>query len=111
MTSAEDARSRKFPLAVFVLCGGAGLALLLTGTVPALAEQSRLRQLESRRQEMLELLQRRADELRRTEVSLDQDPQTLLLEIDKLGLTPDELLAEQPEEATTRPGGGGETAR
>ena len=87
-----DREGRRFPLAVAVLCGGAALALFVSGTVPAIAERGQLRDLEAGRRALLELLQRESADLAATERALARDPQAVLVELDRLGYTPGDLL-------------------
>lgn len=69
-----------------------GLVLFATSTAPAWSELQGLRETEQ------DLLRRRADLARRIAelgahgAALDEDPQALLVAIDRLGLTPEELL-------------------
>jgi hypothetical protein len=87
-----ESRGGRFPLLVALVCTVLAVALFLTGTVPALREADDLRRTEqSNRTELLQLL-RQSQELRQRQRALEWDPQTLLVELDRLGLTPDEIL-------------------
>ena len=86
----------RFPTIISVTCGLLAALLLVTATLPALAERGRIRHLEEARRQMLELVGQQNQQRRRSAVALERDPQALLVEIDRLGLIPDELLARQP---------------
>ena len=91
----NNATPRRFPILVCTICGIAALALFFASTVPAIAQQSQLDQLEADRLEMLQSLIEQNGQWTNTMASLQHDPQTVLVEIDKLGLTPEELLDQQ----------------
>ncbi|MEM7204271.1 MAG: hypothetical protein AAF628_28690 [Planctomycetota bacterium] len=93
----EDSEPRRFPLAVTVLCGGAALALFFFSTVPAVTERDRLRGLEASRQDLLDILQQESATQGATAAALEVDPQAVLVELDKLQLTPGDLLEEDSE--------------
>lgn len=70
--------------------------LFLTGTVPALREASDLRGTEQHNRQQLSDLLERGHDLRQRQQALEWDPQTVLVEIDRLGLLPGELLEDSP---------------
>jgi hypothetical protein len=87
----EDAGRSLAPLAML---GASALALLLffRSLVPAWSEQDALLRVEAERQALKEhllALQQRDWEVR---TALAFDPQTLRVEIDRLGLTPEQLI-------------------
>jgi hypothetical protein len=85
-------RGSRFPLVVAFVCTGLAAALFVTGTIPALREADDLRRTEQvNRAELLRLL-RDSRELRQRQRALAWDPQALLVELDRLGYTPDDLL-------------------
>ena len=96
--AARDAESRPFPLLIILFCGLVGLMLFFSSTVPAVAERGELRHLEHSRRALLELLGQQNRAFAHTERALEFDPQTVLVEIDKLGLVPEELLARFPDD-------------
>lgn len=86
-----DSRGSRFPLVVALVCTVLAAMLFVTGTVPALREADDLRRTERRnRTELLQLL-RQSHELRQRQEALQWDPQTLLVELDRLGIVPDEI--------------------
>ena len=88
----SNSRGGRFPLVVALVCTVLASVLFLTGTVPALREADDLRRTEqSNRAELLQLL-RQSRELRQRQRALDWDPQTLLVELDRRGLHPDDML-------------------
>jgi hypothetical protein len=93
--AAAEPHGHRLPILVAAACTALAALLFATSTVPALREGEDLRRMERRtRAELLDLLTR-TRELRERRLALDWDPQTLLVEIDRLGLLPEELLAEQ----------------
>lgn len=96
MGGAEHGRDR-LPIVVGLVCVAGAAALFLTNTVPALRESEDLQQAEEARLELLEKLVHQSRELRDRQRALEWDPQSVLMEIDALGLTPAELLAEQSD--------------
>jgi hypothetical protein len=71
---------------------GLGLLLFVTTTAPAWGEGRQLRDLLSERHKLRGLLDQHNTDLQRRTQALDWDLQALLVEIDRQGLTPDELL-------------------
>ncbi len=87
----------RFPLLLSAFCALLAAVVFFTAMVPAAAEERQLGDIERQRERLLEQLAGRNAALRDTELGLRYDPQTLLVEIDRLGMTPDELLARYPE--------------
>ena len=83
-------------LALFSLVFSA--LLFMTGTVPALRESEELRETQQRRREQLNELLLRSQDLRQRQQALEWDPQTVLVEIDRLGRMPDDLLEDFPQQ-------------
>jgi hypothetical protein len=83
---------RTFPAWITLLSTLVAMLLFLTMTVPAVREQRELRRIESEKARLRAQYEDtlRTDRERRR--ALHWDPQTVLLEIDRLGLTPQELL-------------------
>ncbi|HLU40010.1 MAG TPA: hypothetical protein VK081_11525 [Planctomycetota bacterium] len=79
---------------IAVACTAAGVLLFFTGTAPALREHEHLRAVEAERGAAFAELAERLAALRSEDESLRTDPQTILLAIDRAGLTPGELLDE-----------------
>lgn len=93
MRAVREGRNRsRFPLLVTLACVATGLTLFFTTTMPALRERATLTSVAAEQAR----LRAQLDELRtrtlRTREALRHDPQTILLEIDRLGMIPDELL-------------------
>jgi len=85
------------PLGLAAFSIALSLLLFLTGTVPALREARDLERTEQQNiQDLTDLLGQTRD-LRQRQQALDWDPQTVLMEIDRLGLVPDELLEDFPQ--------------
>lgn len=74
------------------VCAGVALALFATSTAPAWSGLRGLREAERALLRSREELGRRIAELGVRGTALDRDPQALLVAIDRLGLTPEELL-------------------
>jgi hypothetical protein len=81
-----------FPLWVTAGTLALTLALLVTTTLPALQDRDALQRTEREKTRLRDLYeeQRRANQ--RSRAALRHDPQTILLEMDRLGLMPDELV-------------------
>lgn len=87
-------RIPSFALHLTIACLGLALLLFFRSLVPAFTEQRSLLEVERRHEELrahLLQLRRRDWEVR---AALEFDPQTLRVEIDRLGLTPEQLLGE-----------------
>ena len=84
--------NRRLPLFVTLVCGAASVWLFFVAVAPALRERAALRQVEERQTRLLEALQTGNADLRARLAHLGEDPQTLLVEIDRLHLTPNELI-------------------
>ena len=82
-----------FPLWVTAGTLALTLALLVSTTLPALRDRGALQQIEQEKTRLRDLYeeQRRANQ--RSRATLRHDPQTILLEMDRLGLMPDEVMA------------------
>ncbi len=88
--SSDEAASR-FPLWIALGSCVIALAIYFTSTIPALREQRELRRIERAQAERLRTLEDARRIGLRTRIALDRDPQTVLLELDRLGLTPEDL--------------------
>jgi hypothetical protein len=96
MGGQEHTRERggdRFPLILGLCCTTLAALLFVTGTLPALRERDDLRNVVESRRQALARLVRETEELRRAQYASTRDPQAVLVEIDALNLTPDELLA------------------
>ena len=92
----DEPDERRFPLAVFTACSGMALVLLITTTMPAVLENRALRAGEEERQRKLEALEADVRSLRGRAAALDVDPQQVLVELDRHGLTPDDFPPPEP---------------
>lgn len=97
-------RPRRFP--ALVALGSLVLALLLflDSTVPALKERRELLRLEADRVELLRQLAREATAFALRRTGLSRDIQTILVELDRQGIYPAELL-EELRQQTRKPDG------
>lgn len=88
-----------FSLLITLLCVGAGTALFLYSTTPALREHTWLSGVAREQTKLRDALRAHIAALRAKESALQWDVQTLLLAIDDLGLTPTELIDDPAMEA------------
>jgi len=98
---AVAANHRRFP--ALVAAGSLLLALLLFfhSTVPALKERDELLRMEAHRLQLQKQLTREATAFALRRTALSRDIQTVLLELDRQGIYPEELLEELRERAGT----------
>ena len=96
----ESGPGSRFPMLVAGICLGLAALLYFTGLLPAMRERDELDRADRSRQTLLRDLATRAHDLRERQDALDRDPQSVLVEIDALGMTPDELLDAYPEPET-----------
>ena len=91
---ADARRLALFP--ALVAAGSLGLAVLLffQTTVPALKEQQALLQIERQQLKLQQQLTREATGFALRRTALSRDIQTVLLELDRQGIYPAELMAE-----------------
>ena len=80
-----------FPLVVTGLCLGLALTVFFTATVPALQERRMLESVEVEKLRLRDELDHAIAGLRARDDALRHDVQTVLLEIDRLGLLPADL--------------------
>lgn len=92
---AQDQEAYGFPLLVTIACLGITILLYLTATAPALRQSQQLHDVEQAQNKLRGILAKKAHDIALTESSLKWDPQTVLVEIDNLGLTPWEILADE----------------
>jgi hypothetical protein len=85
---------RSFALHLTIACLGLALLLLFRSLVPAFREQDSLVQVEQKHLELRAHLLALRDREWAVRTALGFDPQTLRVEIDRLGLTPEQLLGE-----------------
>jgi len=96
------AHRRRFP--ALVAAGSLVLALLLffQGTVPALRERRKLLRVEAEQLQVQKELSREATAFALRRTALSRDIQTVLLELDRQGIYPRDLLAELRQRATAK---------
>ena len=90
-----------FPWVVSLGCLGALALLFLHSTMPALAEHRDLELREDQFRADLDAAEARIRALRRATRQVGQDPETLLVEFDRLGLTPQQAIDEVARELDT----------
>lgn len=90
-----------FPWVVSLGCLGALALLFLHSTMPALAEHRELELREEQFRADLDAAESRIRALRRATRQVGQDPETLLVEFDRLGLTPQQAIDEVARELDT----------
>ncbi|MDA1221812.1 MAG: hypothetical protein O3B85_07300, partial [Planctomycetota bacterium] len=90
-----------FPWVVSLGCLGALALLFLHSTMPALAEHRDLELREEQFRADLDAAESRIRALRRATRQVGQDPETLLVEFDRLGLTPQQAIDEVARELDT----------
>lgn len=88
----ETETAARLPLRLTLVCFGLGLALFFTTSAPAWTERAQLADLLDKKQKLRHLLDESNAELFSRSEALDWDVQALLVEIDRQGMTPDELL-------------------
>jgi hypothetical protein len=87
----------RLPGRLTLLSLGLGLLLFMTTTAPVWNEGRRLRDVLAERQKLRDLLDERNTELQCRTEALEWDLQALLVEIDRQGMTPDELLDDREQ--------------
>jgi nucleotide-binding universal stress UspA family protein len=87
-----------FPWVVSLGCLGALALLFLHSTMPALAEHRELELREEQFRSELDESEARIRSLRRATRQVGQDPETLLVEFDRLGMTPQQAIDEVARE-------------
>ncbi|MEY2979981.1 MAG: hypothetical protein RL562_208 [Planctomycetota bacterium] len=95
--------SDPFPWVVSLGCLGALALLFLHSTMPALAEHRELEHREEQFRSELDEAEARIRSLRRATRQVGQDPETLLVEFDRLGLTPQQAIDEVARELDAAP--------
>jgi hypothetical protein len=99
--SDRSANSNSFPHWVALMSLGFALTLFFANTVPALRERDGLQQVDA---ELTDLVRRYEDAIRQTQLGVgdasEYDLQSLLVAIDHLGYTPEELCRAYPRRAT-----------
>lgn len=88
----ETETAARLPLRLTLVCFGLGLVLFFTTSAPAWTEQAQLGDRLDQQQKARQLLDYRNADLASRSEALDWDVQALLVEIDRQGMTPDELL-------------------
>lgn len=83
---------RSFPLVVALLSTIAAVALFVTGTIPALQEQKLLSEVEVERQQLHTGLWAELDAESTLRMALAIDLQSLMVELDKQGIYPGDLI-------------------
>jgi len=95
-------KDNAFPHWVALLSLGFALTLFLSNTVPALRERDGLQEIDN---ELKELIAQYEEAIRQTKVGVGDagtyDLQALLVAIDRLGYTPQELCRAYPEQQAT----------
>ena len=98
--SDRSANSNSFPHWVALMSLGFALTLFFANTVPALRERDGLQQVDA---ELTDLVRRYEDAIRQTQLGVgdasEYDLQSLLVAIDHLGYTPEELCRAYPRRA------------
>ena len=92
MSRDDRPRGSRLPLLLTTVCGGVSVWLFFAAVAPALRERRELGRIETRQSRLLEALRDGNQDLRGRLASLGEDPQTLLVEIDRMHLTPAELI-------------------
>lgn len=96
-----------FPLLLAILFLGGAALLFVTSTLPALRERDTLLDKRLELARIQERLESALAKWRGREQAMDEDIETLLVEIDRLGLLPEELVADfaqkPPQGAATPP--------
>jgi hypothetical protein len=92
-------RPRRFPALVAVGSLALALLLFLQSTVPALKERQELLRLEADRREQGRELVKEATAFALRRTALSRDIQTVLVELDRQGIYPQELLDELRKQA------------
>ena len=88
-----------FPLWIALCSTAAALGLFFSTTVPAIAELRFLHDVASQRSSMDQALSRELDRDALHQVRLEYDIQSLLVELDHRGVTPEAFLPAAPEPA------------
>ena len=100
----SDARTPErpptFPLLLALLFILGTLATFFSSTVPTLRERDILRATHAQMQQLKGSLDTTLSAWRGREAAMDQDVETLLVEIDRLGMTPDDLTARREPKAS-----------
>jgi len=99
-------RGSVLPLLLAVIFLVAGAMLFLTSTVPALRERDILLDKHGELAGLQARLEKALASWRGRERAMDEDIETLLVEIDKLGLLPEELVAGMHSPGSGAGGGG-----
>ena len=98
-------KDNSFPHWVALMSLGFALTLFFANTVPALQERDGLRDVE---EQLVDLAQRFQEARRQTQLGIgdasEYDLQSLLVAIDHLGYTPQELCNDYPDRSATPPG-------
>ncbi|MCC6671797.1 MAG: hypothetical protein IT458_12095 [Planctomycetes bacterium] len=92
-------RPATLPMVAAMVCLGLGLVLFFEGTVPALRERDQHLATHGQLLRLRDAYDRAIRRAYEVEAALDDDPETILVQIDRLGLTPAELLARTAERA------------
>ena len=88
----ETETAARLPLRLTLVAFGLGLVLFFSTSAPAWTEHRQLGELVDKQRKLRDLLDQKNAELFGRSEALDWDVQALLVEIDRQGMTPDELL-------------------